>query len=709
MKNNIIISLALLTALVGKAKGVEEVISRGNIVTTKYEAMPEAGRYLGNGRFGAVMGPTGLSLSPAQQKESRLGASHFSHMKHWGRFRFTSAIEKHETTADYLLPMFKLYWEQQPTDISNYRQEHNVYNGVLTTSFTSDKGEVKVLSWFDMTNRDLAGLRIESSQGGQTIRMETLTDFQAYPFVFRDQVMQPTVVKRVGDSYEVSIRCPQTLNGLQTKLYVSTSAQVKVVSGGLRITLKKGQNDLFISYGKPTTKTDRQQSLQRTINRWHELWAQGGWIDFPDEHAQQTWVRSMAYLLSSYDDTSLGMIQPTNGLSGNPFPFHFVQDMEYIAPALMMLGRNDIVMAWVEKFAGEIDDMKRYAKHLWLETDGIYPPWELPFGCIEGYHQPNVPVAFCYEPHNVGYLTRLAKETADFAGDEAWTQKYAAPLIRECAAFYKSACKKGADGQYHMAWHPVVGQDEAGGRNKTDYLCSFYSAQYTFQTAIEMGLDSDGSLQRILSDGLAFQSLYSTRGTYHTAHGAEDDFGRQKHPVQLDGLAYFPIAPQPLLAERRAYEVRHDITDRARDPHFFGWTLGQFLLSGSNMKDTQGWLQDWATMVPSRYTDPDWVQIRETSANTGASFYVTTHGMILQSLLRNYVNDYWGVLDVAGCPVFMGDVEFSNIATRLGVKVSGKVSKGQIRLQLKAQRATDLRVNGRDIHINRGETKQINL
>lgn len=701
--------MAVLAAGMSNAKDLENIISRGNIVTTEYETHAEAGRYLGNGRFGAVMGPTGLTLSPMQQKESHLGASHFSHMQHWGRFRFTSAIEKHESTADYLLPMFKIYWEQEPTGISDYRQEHNVYDGVLTTEFTHDKGTVKVENWFDMSNRDLAGVRIEASRGGQVIRMETITDFQAYPFVFRDQVMQPTTVKKVGDSYEVTISCPQTLNALQTKLYIWTSAQVKTMDGGLRITLKKGVNNLFVSYGKPSTKADRQQSMSRSVSRWHELWEQGGWIDFPDEHAQQVWVRSMAYLLSSYDDTSLGMIQPTNGLSGNPFPFHFVQDLEYIAPALMMLGRNDIVMAWVEKFAREISDMKRYAKHLWPKSEGIYPPWELPFGSIEGYHQPNVPVAFCYEPHNVGYLVRLAKEAADFAGDEAWTRRFVAPLIRECAAFYQSACKKGADQQWHMAWYPVVGQDEAGGRNKTDYLCSFYSAKYTFQTAVEMGLDTDGSIRRILDDGLAFQSLYSPRGTYHTAHGAEDDFGRQKHPVQLDGLSYFPIEPQPLMAERRAYEVRHDITDKARDPHFFGWTLGQFLLSGSNMKDTQGWLYDWATMVPSRYTDPDWVQIRETSGNTGASFYVTTHGMILQSLLRNYVNDYWGVLDVAGCPVFVGDVEFGNIATRLGVTVSGKVAMGQIQLRLKAQRDTRLRVNGHELQLKKGETKDIKL
>lgn len=135
-------------------------------------------------------------------------------------------------------------------------------------------------------------------------------------------------------------------------------------------------------------------------------------------------------------------MQPVSGLTGNMFPFHFIQDMAYIAPALMMTGHTDIVREWIEKFAGELENMRRYAKHLWPKAQGIYPPWELPYGRMEGYHMPSVPVAYCYEPHNTGYLCAIAAEAAQFIDDPSWTARYAVPIIRECAAFYRAfACK----------------------------------------------------------------------------------------------------------------------------------------------------------------------------------------------------------------------------------------------------------------------------
>lgn len=108
----------------------------------------------------------------------------------------------------------------------------------------------------------------------------------------------------------------------------------------------------------------------------------------------------------------------------------------------------------------------------------------------------------------------------------------------------------------------------------------------------------------------------------------------------MGGGAYFPTEPDPLKYERKAYELRRDITDRAREPFYFGWMLGEFLLAGSNCKAPEEWRSDWQQMRESDYMDPEWIQIYETSTQAEKSFYVTTHGMALQSLIRNYVNDY---------------------------------------------------------------------
>lgn len=698
--------LACTTLIKATTPDIRSIVRRGNIVSTNYDEAPVAGRYIGNGRFGTVLGPLGLNLSPQEQASRKTGASHITHLQHWGRFQFISAIEKTVTSADYNLPVMKIHWDGTPEGITAYRQEQDFYDGTVTTAFTTSDGtRVQTQAWFDYELKDLACFSFTLSGGSMDVRTTTISGFQAYSFVFRDIVDQETLISRCPDgAYKLTVTCPQAINNCSSDFYIYTNAEVRSCSDGLRFHLKEGRSDIFISYGAPLSVSSRKSSLKRSTKAWHTCWANTGWMCFPDEAAQKVWVRSMAYMLESLDDFATGLIQPDNGFTGNPFPFHFVQDLEYIAPALMMTGHGDIVMKWVEHFAGEIENMKAYAKKLWPESEGIYPPWELPFGSVDGYHHPTVPVAFCYEPHNSGYLARLAKEAADFNGNTQWAQKYAYPLIREVCEFYRSAARKHDDGLWHMNWYPCIGQDEAGGRNKTDYLCSIYSAEYSFKAAVELGLDSNGNYAAILHDGLAYKSLEDKeRGTLHTCTGV-DDFGKQKHPVQLDGLAYFPIQDSPLQYEVNAYNLRHDITQDARKPKFYGWTLGQFLLSGSNMKDSKGWLEDWNNIIPSDYADPDLIQIYETSGNPLQSFYITTHGMVQQSLIRNYVNDYWGELDIAGCPVFEGRVSFGNIDTRLGVRVSGVIENSRADIKIKALKTCTIRYQGMDYSLKKGQT-----
>lgn len=700
-----------------------DLIRRGNILVTEYSEAAEAGCYLANGRFGAVMSGLGLNLSPSLQKKyPAAGQSQFTHIRHWGRFRFLSDAMRRETCADYILPLFKLYWEREPESVCAYRQCQDFYDGILETAYELPGGSrVRTVSWFDMVNKDLAAVRVEiddtkagtgekckytvkNGSGARSvypIKASVVTDFVPYPFLYRKRTAQSTAVKYRDGAWTMTIRCDDTEDACGSDIYFYSNAKTEICEDGIRFLLTPGSHEIYISYGQPAGLEERLQSFDRTRRKWHEIWENSGWFDFPEESAQKTWIRSLAYLISSYGD-DCGLIQPTNGLTGNMFPFHFVQDLEYIAPALMMMGHEEIVKRWVEKFAAEIPQMREYAKSLWPQAKGIYPPWELPYGEIQGYHSPSVPVVYCYEPHNAAYLSRLARETAEFLNDCGWTETYAHPIIKEVAAFYKAFCHKKEDGRWHLSWYPCIGQDEAGGRNKSDYLCSMYSAKYSFQSAVSCGLDPDGSYDAILRDGLAFDSLLSERGTYHTACGA-DDFGKQKHPVQLDGLTYLPVEPEPLLPERKAYELRHDITDRAEEPFYFGWTLAQFLLAGSNLKDASGWRRDWNEIRKSEYTDSGWIQFYETSGEAEKSFYMTNHGMILQSMIRNYVNDYWGRLEIGACPVFDGEVSFGNIRTRLGITVSGSVTDKEMSAALLAREDGTYRVNENLTELRRDE------
>lgn len=274
--------------------------------------------------------------------------------------------------------------------------------------------------------------------------------------------------------------------------------------------------------------------------------------------------------------------------------------------------------------------------------------------------------------------------------------------------FFRKFCFKEEDGFWHLRWYPCMGRDEAGGVNKDDYLCTLLTAKYSFQAAIRYGLDEGGAYQKILSEGLAFESLLSERGTYHTCRGA-DDFGKQKHPVQLEGISCFPTESEALEAEVQAYKLRHEITDGINVPIFWGWTVAQLLIADTNMKDYSGWAYDWSLIGPSQNTDEDWVQLYESSNAITSAFYVATHGMVLQSLIRNCVNDYWGSLDIASCLPKNASVRFGNIKTRLGVTVSGKTGDGRAAGTIVADRDTVFRFRNREIHMKRGEEMEFDF
>lgn len=686
-------------------KNMSELIRRGNIITTKWIGERNVGCYLGNGRFGAIMGATGLNLSPEQQEDPNKNCSHYRHMNHWGRFKLISPYTQNETSADYLLPLFRIYWENEYQNIVEYRQCHDLYDGVLNTCFRTERDEnISVTSWFDAVKRNLTGIIIDVSEGtipDNRICFSIFTPFNPCAFMCQEKYMQSVVIEKANDEWKLTVSCEDTVNHVKSEIYISTNMMVEKNETGLWFYVKGGSNKLLISVGEPVAYCTVEESILHTKDQNHRMWEQIGWLDYPQEQMHKVWVRSMAYLMSSYD-ADCEYIQPANSMGINGFHYNFVPDIGNIAPALSMLGRWDIVRHWVEKLAGNIEDMRRYARFLWPEAEGVFPPWELNFGSIEGYHFPTAPMIFYYEAHNTGYLSKLAVEALEHSNDDVWNRKYAYPLIDECAKFFFRFCHREDDGLWHLTWYPCMGRDEAGGVNKDDYLCTLIAAKYSFKAAIQYGFDKNGDYKRVLSDGLAFESLRSDKGTLHTCRGA-DDFGKQKHPVQLEGIACFPTEPFALDEEVTAYHLRHDITADARTPKFYGWTLAQLLMADSNMRDYEEWLKDWNLLRPSNNTDEMWVQFYESSDVYKYAFYTATHGMVLQSLIRNCVNDYWGKLEIGACLPKDTCVRFGDIRTRLGVSVSGSIENGRASGLIVATRDTTFEFLGKEISMKRDE------
>lgn len=218
-------------------------------------------------------------------------------------------------------------------------------------------------------------------------------------FVCGEKYTQSVTVEKIGEEWRLIITCDGTSNNNSTALYISTNMETDISDTGLVFNVKPGQNSLLMSVNTPVSGENPKVSLKRTTEWWHKTWQEIGWIEYPDEQMQKIFIRGMAYLMSSYD-TDCEMIQPANSMGIGGFKYNFVPDIENVAPVLLMMGRLDIVKHWVEYFAKEIDELRFYAKHLWSDAEGIFPPWELNYGPIEGYHSPKVPIVFCYEAHN---------------------------------------------------------------------------------------------------------------------------------------------------------------------------------------------------------------------------------------------------------------------------------------------------------------------
>lgn len=685
----------------------KELIRRANIVSSKWDGEKSIGCYLGNGRFGAIMSGLGLNLHPDLQREWHyFGPSHFTHINHWGRFPRMNG--EHLSSSDFIVPFFKLYWSDIFNDIDEYYQCHDLYDGVLNTRFCqSTHTSVQVTNWFDSIQKDMAGV---------IINVDSSSDFSgkiclSAPSIPPDWApgkdnRQSVEIERSNDEIQVVITCSDLTNNCSTKLYISTNMDTEISDAGLIFHVIPGKNTLLMSVNSAVSCSCPEDSLEHTKEWWHNTWGELSWIDYSNEHMNTILIRGLAYLLSSYD-VECELIQP-NCMGVGGFPFNFVPDLQYAAPALMMMGKLDIVKHWVEYFAKNIDDMRRYTNRLWPDAKGIFPPWELNYGPIDGYHYPMLPNINCYEAHNTGYLCRLATEAIEFSNDKNWAEKYAYPLIQGCAEFFRSACRKEADGYWHLQWYPCMGRDEAGGFNKDDYLCTLYAAKYSFQSAIKFNLDDGCDYKQILEDGLAFPTLLAESGILSTCRNG-DNLGKQKHPIQLEGIACFPTEAEPLPEEISAYRMRHDITWGAKLPRFAGWTLAQFLVADSNMKSYQDWIYDWNLIRPSNNIDAEWKQFYESSSSFSAPFYLSTHGMVMQSLIRNCVNDYWNRLDIGTCLPKGAFVRFENIHTRLGVSVTGVIENSRFSGHITALCDCEIWVGKDMLTLKQGETRLLEM
>lgn len=690
---------------------VEEAVKRCDVDRTTYVATT-VNLYQGNGEMGCSYGPLGLHLNT--DYTNKYGETKLLNLSHRVRARYDH---------DYLVPLLQVYWNNAPATVSNYNQHQSYYDGTIETKFTASNRNYQVQSWFDPVEQNLGFITVnttrQSTGGGYGGSQQALTitiDPMDNPQAHYDQkmVQQVTIAQQTSGEYKVNINCTQYNQGgvkncaigKSSDVYISTNATVSVVNNNLQLTMSQNGNYYIrMSYGKSST-TSAEASLEQTKNWWHQKWDNQGMLGISDLNAQQTWVRSMAMFLSSYDDQKNGLCPPLS-FTGTNWSFYYPQDVSYVHPVFVQTGNIDIARSWIEKWASEIDGQREYTKRRYKQ-DGVMIPWVYPYNGFDGYHQNGFPMHTYGQIHQGAYYVRMAAEVANVLQDEAWTRTNLMPILQGVAEFYGNIASKHADGMWHFYNNPSCGQDEFGGDNQTDYIDVLYSAQYVFQEAVKHGIDPNGKYSQILTDGIAFPALLDPTGSYYYAYlGGSGTYGKQKHPAQLNELLYDPCYEQPTDPAVFVYKHRNDMTVDAKKPFYWGWTLGAFLLAGSRLGLVDEWKADWANMSKSDYVDQEWIQSFETSTHWNMAFYNINNGLIVQSLLNNLVCDWFGRLEIAKCNPWTGTQYIRNIISQLGVTVNGTVNGKDYDVTLTAWKDCSFQLDNQAITLQKGQSRQV--
>ncbi len=636
-------------------------VSRGDLHRTSFYPSRQIPLYLGSGCCGALFDGYGLiGEVDAQKTGGDVGT--FKHADYYAQGRYG---------IDYWLSLFTLTLADEPkSKPMDYRQSLCLYKGYLETSFSQDGKPLSARTFFHPYQRDILAYEL---CGGWRVKLSPVTHPNgSYNEAF-EVAPQPTAngfrmeTNRAAMEVGMRVICEKgnyavSRDGAEWILSLDDDARCLLLIGcaaSSRFAAVRAVMD-----GVASAEAWRNSAEDGWKKRWGD-----SYLNLTDDQRQADWARSMYYVLCSFSPD--GIPSAPMGWTGAGWRFHFPQDISYIHPALLRMGHYDLAKRIVEFYRERIDDM-RAITHRIYGGRGTMWAWEFPIGTGTDLLKDASPNPYQYEIHNAAYPARMAYETSLHLNDAAWTAEVALPVIRESAEFYASHLVKEANGRYSLEVTPSMSQDEFAKPNGRNYLCALYSARYTFRVASAMGLKE---YDEFLRAGLAFDRLIDAEhGIYCTGEiMLEENFGKEKHPVQLNPLIFLPSAELDEY-ERNAYEKRYDICSAAKTRIYHGWTLAMFWLASSHLGNAEALAKELAMADDDDYRDSERLEFYESSRATSSIYYVTTHGVYLQAVQDAFVSDMFGHLRIEGCiPAAWKGSEYVNLHACDGRIYSGKI------------------------------------
>ncbi|HYW94419.1 MAG TPA: hypothetical protein VE870_02400, partial [Bacteroidales bacterium] len=469
-------------------------------------------------------------------------------------------------------------------DCKSYSQELDIYDGVLTTKYDL-YGPVSIQAFASQSDPNLFVMKIDrnTDDPGKKIVLKINCETSKYQNNDFPWPVDPVKLNFVVEGNRVNIRSATDLS--VTNWIIKTNNDISTSGSQVIIPLNNEENivEFFIRRddcpGEEILEQPFEKLLAGHTDIWHDLW-QKSWIDFPDARSQEIWTRMKYYALSNFPSIPEKPMIPT-GLNSNIWGFTFPQDVYYVARTLPRLGQFDRFEKAFQYWLKVLPDVQAYSKRI-MGVEGAYYPWTPPFTDWDSYEKSGVVAADSYELHNPGYVAAMVWQYYLVTRDRDFLRKYF-PILEGVCRFYTNISSLNDQGTYDIFHKNARGQDEASSMagNLKNLLGASYSAQYTLRNyllACDLVNGYDPSLHerasRIQKAGYTRQTLLRPEGWYATYEGDDRPLNSQKHPVQLNPVAYLPM---PDLAGEGspvelAWQNRYELTKEAKKPLTFGWT-----------------------------------------------------------------------------------------------------------------------------------------
>ncbi len=685
------------------AETMEQAVARANIVYTLdsfQTGHPHVPPFVSNGIVGGCFDLHGFMSHPnTGYPEGRtvLGYNGHHHARaHGQHVQFPLAVICSHFADAHPINL---------VDCTDYRQELDLLSATLTTAYDL-YGQTRITAYAPLEAPNLFVYRIERTpmSAARVLHLEIEAETSRCQNNDSGSTVEPVRLEFVHGSDSDQVTVVSRTNATTTRWIVHCpGAELEVRGTHVHVRLDSradGTAEHTVKIWIERAGCPGEEILGRShaelhtahAGAWRRFW-ETSWASFPEERAHAIWTRTKYYMGCNFPVVPARPMCPTGVLS-NIWGYYFPQDVYYVAESLPRLGHSDRGAIAARTWLDCLPEVRAYGKRL-LGVEGAYYPWTPPFQDWGKFEIDGVVGPDSYELHNPVYVLAIAWHHWLLTRDRDFLVAFF-PVIEGVFEFFRNISSKNADGTWDIYHVHARGQDEASSTDGKlrNLLCAGFGAEYSARAYVQAAAELKRPESRLLADardivanGMTRKTLMRPDGWFTTYEGDTRPNGAQKHPVQLNPIAYLPM---PEMAEpgtpcETAWRNRFELTFDAKRPFTCGWTLGEFALASARMRAPAELEKDLLAIQPCRSADPRWIQFYESSFQEGwhlsKAYYFTMSGLYLQAFTDCLVQDWRGYLDLFACllPRWLDQtVSFHGFRARGDLTVSGAWSAGRL-------------------------------